>query len=82
MIKKGIVAKQGVVIGKGGYVGEDMILTDYFRPYVVRTLSFVDCFRLSRSDLMALFHYGQFPRVRVGYDRTVVPVTGVARVAH
>jgi hypothetical protein len=42
-----------------------MILSDYFRPYVIRTLSFVDCFQLSRIDFMALFHYGQFPRIRV-----------------
>jgi hypothetical protein len=42
-----------------------MILSDYFRPYVIRTLSYLDCFRLSRQAVTELFHYGQFPRIQV-----------------
>jgi hypothetical protein len=59
------VAKQGHIVGRGMYFGDDFLLTAYFRPYVVRTLTYTDCFLLESTVLKRLFQYGQFPRLQV-----------------
>ena len=63
-IKKGLVAKSGTVIGRGMYFGDDFLLTSYFRPYIVRTLTYLDCFQLDRAVIINLFQFGQFPRLQ------------------
>ncbi len=65
MIKRGLVAKCGMIIGRGQYFGDDFLLTAYFRPYVVRSLTYLDCFTLDATVLSRLFQYGQFARVQV-----------------
>ena len=66
IVQKGVVAKQGSVVGRGMYFGDDFLLTTYFRPYVVRTLTYLDCFLLENTVIHKLFQYGQFPHVQVG----------------
>jgi hypothetical protein len=65
MIRKGVVAKQGSIVGRDMYFGDDFLLTSYFRPYIVRTLTYTDCFLLDSAVLWRLFQYGQFPRLQV-----------------
>jgi hypothetical protein len=47
------------------YFGDDFLLTSYFRPYVIRTLTYLDCFTISAEVLRKLFQYGQFSRIQV-----------------
>ena len=47
------------------YFGDDFLLTSYFRPYVVRTLTYMDCFQLENTVISKLFQFGQFPRMQV-----------------
>ncbi len=65
LIKHGLVAKCGQVKGRNMYFGEDFLLTSYFRPYIVRTLTYMDCFLLENTVVWKLFQYGQFPRLQV-----------------
>ncbi|KAG9413513.1 hypothetical protein AC1031_012738 [Aphanomyces cochlioides] len=51
ILSKGIVARLGKVIGKGNFVGEDVILSNGIRHYEVRTLTFVDAMVLTRASL-------------------------------
>jgi hypothetical protein len=43
------------------HFGDDFLLTSFFRPYTVRALTFLDCFRVDRAILYQMFQYGQFP---------------------
>ncbi|OQS07281.1 voltage-gated ion channel superfamily [Thraustotheca clavata] len=61
IVSKGIVARLGRVLGKGRFFGEDVILCHGVRNYVVRTLTFVDAYSLSRVDLEAVLANGTFP---------------------
>jgi hypothetical protein len=65
MIKSGVVAKSQHIFGRGMYFGDDFLLTTYFRPYVVRTLTYMDCFQLENTVISKLFQFGQFPRLQV-----------------
>ncbi|RQM21445.1 hypothetical protein B5M09_007363 [Aphanomyces astaci] len=60
ILSKGIVARLGKVIGKGNFVGEDVILSNGVRHYEVRTLTFVDAMVLTRAGLQAVLR-GHFP---------------------
>merc|ERR1712028_333592 len=51
IVQKGLVARLGRVLGKGRYVGEDMILHSSRRHYSVVTLTFVDIQSLVQCDL-------------------------------
>ncbi|KAF0694782.1 Aste57867_14380 [Aphanomyces stellatus] len=61
IISKGIVARQGRVMGKGRFFGEDVILSHGIRKYTVRTLTYVDAYSLSRIDLDCVLSNGMFP---------------------
>ncbi|KDO27239.1 hypothetical protein SPRG_07488 [Saprolegnia parasitica CBS 223.65] len=61
IVSKGIVARLGRVLGKGRFFGEDVILCHGVRNYVVRTLTYVDAYSLSRDDLEAVLANGLFP---------------------
>ncbi|OQR83155.1 voltage-gated ion channel superfamily [Achlya hypogyna] len=61
IVSKGIVARLGRVLGKGRFFGEDVILCHGIRNYIVRTLTYVDAYSLSRDDLEAVLANGQFP---------------------
>ena len=76
IIKKGLVAKCGQIIGRQQYFGDDFLLTSYYRPYVVRALTYLECFQLEKSVVDKLFQYCQFPRllVRVAQDFCVAPL--------
>jgi CRP-like cAMP-binding protein len=64
-IRRGLAAKAGAVIAAGMHFGDDFLLTSFFRPYTVRALTFLDCFRMERAVLYQLFQYGQFPLFQV-----------------
>ena len=81
MIKKGVVAKQGHIVGRGMYFGDDFLLTSYFRPYVVRTLTYMDCFLLDNTVIHKLFQFGQFPRLQVWYQRVLFAAFGILQGA-
>ncbi|RHZ24734.1 hypothetical protein DYB37_000022 [Aphanomyces astaci] len=61
IISKGIVARMGRVMGKGRFFGEDVILSHGIRKYTVRTLTYVDAYSLSRTDLESVLSHGMFP---------------------
>ncbi|ETW07541.1 hypothetical protein H310_02033 [Aphanomyces invadans] len=61
IISKGIVARLGRVMGKGRFFGEDVILSHGIRKYTVRTLTYVDAYSLSRTDLEGVLANGMFP---------------------
>ena len=69
MIKSGVVAKSQYIFGRGMYFGDDFLLNSYFRPYVVRTLTYLDCFQLENTVIAKLFQFGQFPRLQVSSAR-------------
>jgi hypothetical protein len=64
-IRRGLAAKAGAVMAAGMHFGDDFLLTNYFRPYTVRALTFLDCFRMDRAVLYQLFQYKQFPNFQV-----------------
>jgi CRP-like cAMP-binding protein len=64
-IRRGLAAKAGAVMAAGMHFGDDFLLTHYFRPYTVRALTFLDCFRMDRAVLYQLFQYKQFPNFQV-----------------
>ena len=65
-IRRGLAAKAGAVMATGMHFGDDFLLTSYFRPYTVRALTYLDCFRLNRSVLAPhMFQHKQFPSFQV-----------------
>ena len=64
-IKSGLAGRAGYLVKSGRYFGDDMLLTDYTRPYCVRSLSFLDCFKLNRDGLMHVLDSGHFPAIKV-----------------
>ena len=64
-IRRGLAAKAGVVMATDMHFGDDFLLTSYFLPYTVRALTYLDCFRLSRSVLAHMFQHKQFPSFQV-----------------
>jgi CRP-like cAMP-binding protein len=64
-IRRGLAAKAGAIMAAGMYFGDDFLLASFFRPYTVRALTFLDCFRMDRTVLFQLFQYGQFPLFQV-----------------
>ncbi|CAK4721454.1 hypothetical protein LEN26_007381 [Aphanomyces euteiches] len=61
IVSKGIVARLGRVLGKGRFFGEDVILSHGIRHYTVRTLTYIDAYSLSRTDLESVLANGLFP---------------------
>ena len=72
ILQKGVVAKQGRVLRGGAYFGEDMILKNYKRPYSVRTLTYVDCFRLDKEKLLDIIRHDEFPATRIAIRRATI----------
>lgn len=64
-IRRGLAAKAGAVMAAGMYFGDDFLLTSYFRPYTVRALTYLDCFRMDYNVLHKMFQYNQFPSFQV-----------------
>ena len=60
IISKGLVARLGRVYRAGDVLGEDVILTHGTRHYSINTLTYVDCYTLSRKDLNEVL-CGAFP---------------------
>ncbi|RHY30659.1 hypothetical protein DYB32_004150 [Aphanomyces invadans] len=58
ILSKGFVS--AMLIGKGNFVGEDVILSTGVRHYEVRTLTFVDAMVLTRAGLQEVLR-GHFP---------------------
>ena len=64
-IRRGLAAKAGAIMAAGMYFGDDFLLASFFRPYTVRALTYLDCFRMDRSVLAQMFQYKQFPSFQV-----------------
>ena len=54
-----------MIFGRGMYFGDDFLLNSFFRPYVVRSLTYLDCFMLKNSVIEELFRFGQFQLLQV-----------------
>jgi hypothetical protein len=65
LIRNGIVGNRGIITGAGHFFGDDMILSDFVRPYGVMSLSYLDVFRLDRKDLMEAISNDKFPTIKV-----------------
>jgi len=72
IVQKGVVAKQGQILRGGAFFGEDMILKSYKRPYSVRTLTYVDCFKLTKAKLSAIIEHDEFPATRIAIRRATI----------
>lgn len=68
VVKRGILAKSGKLIGRYDVIGEDVILfliqPEARRPYRVMTLTFVDLYTLHKNDIKDALDNGEFPNVR------------------
>lgn len=91
VIRNGLAAKSGGLLHKGTFFGHDMLLTTYKRPYSVKSLTFLDCFKLSKQDLTELFATGRFPltqksvrrfTVRLAIIYKMFPVMRLLRYGH
>ncbi len=74
IIKTGIAAKNGLVVGRGQYFGEEMMLDKFNRPYAVASLSYLDAFCINRADVLDLLANHQFPRISVSIGGIVLVV--------
>lgn len=76
VVKRGILAKSGQLIGRYDVVGEDVILfliqPNARRPYRVMTLTFVDLYSLHKDDIKAALDNGEFPNVRKSMRKTAI----------
>ena len=63
IIRKGVVGCNGRIMGGGNYFGEDMILQSAVRLHDVRSLTFLDVYVLSKSDLDDVLELGNFPHI-------------------
>lgn len=72
IVQKGVVAKQGVILRGGSFFGEDMICKSYKRQYSVRTLTYVDVFRLDKKELMNIIQHDEFPATRLAIRRAAI----------
>ncbi len=75
-IRRGLAAKAGAVMATGMHFGDDFLLTSYFRPYTVRALTYLDCFRMDRSVLAHMFQHKQFPSFQVRGASQLEPELG------
>ena len=64
IVQKGVVAKQGQVLSQGRFFGEDIIMKAGRRPYLVRALTFVDCFSLRKKDLERILESADYSGMR------------------
>merc|ERR1711871_1517796 len=63
IMQRGVVAKKGQIISSGKYFGEDIIMQADRRPYMVRALTYVDVFTLSKLDLVEIMDSASFPNI-------------------
>jgi potassium voltage-gated channel Eag-related subfamily H protein 7 len=63
IMQRGVVAKKGQIIASGKYFGEDIILKSDRRAYMVRALTFVDAFCLTKTSLREIMNQASFPGV-------------------
>lgn len=65
IVKSGKALSNWVVYGPTRYFGEDMLLADFDRPHFVMSLTFLDVFRLTKTDLGGILDSGRFPAMKV-----------------
>jgi len=82
IVQKGLVARLGRVLGKGRYVGEDMILHSSRRHYSVVTLTFVDIQSLAQCDLEQIMQHGDFPLTRKIIRRSAISLCLKRYIVH
>ncbi|KAH9068889.1 hypothetical protein Ae201684P_004587 [Aphanomyces euteiches] len=63
IISKGLVARNGNILRKGNFFGEDVILKHVESSMIfdTRTLTYTDTYTLSRDDMHAILATGSFP---------------------
>ena len=62
IVQRGVVAKAGQIISSGRFFGEDIIMESDKRSYMVRALTFVDTFCLTKTDLRNIMVQCSLPR--------------------
>jgi potassium voltage-gated channel Eag-related subfamily H protein 7 len=63
IMQRGVVAKKGQIISSGKYFGEDIILQADRRAYMVRALTYVDVFTLTKTDLSLIMDSASYPNI-------------------
>ena len=63
IMQRGVVAKAGQIISSGKFFGEDIIMASDKRAYMVRALTFVDTFCLTKTSLKTIMEGAHFPGV-------------------
>lgn len=90
IVQRGLVARQGKVMGAGRFFGEDVIVHGSRRAYSVRVLTYVDVMALARDDLETVLDGGDFPQtrrlirmaaIRLALTREICRIAANARMA-
>jgi|EP00505_MAST-04D_sp_SCG-Rhode-Island_P002951 potassium voltage-gated channel Eag-related subfamily H protein 7 len=63
IVSKGVCSKMGRIISAGNYFGEDFLLENGKRMYVVRALTYLDVQLLTRVDLYEILNDGHFTNI-------------------
>ena len=61
IIQRGLIARLGRILGGGKFVGEDIILDSSRRHYSAVSVTYVDCYILSKGSLRKILDTGKFP---------------------
>ena len=64
IVQRGVVAKAGQIISSGRFFGEDIIMESDKRSYMVRALTFVDTFCLTKTDLRNIMSSAHYPGIK------------------
>jgi CRP-like cAMP-binding protein len=59
-------------VGSPKVIGEDFIMTRYFRPYSVRTLTFLDGYSLDKRVIEQLLRHDEFPNTKAVLRRHTI----------
>jgi potassium voltage-gated channel Eag-related subfamily H protein 7 len=63
IVSKGVASKLGKIYSAGSYFGEDFLLENGKRMYVVRALTYLDVQVLTRTDLYEILNDGHFTNI-------------------
>ena len=63
LLQRGVMAKKGRILGTGDYAGHDFVLHKQRRNYMVRAITYVDVFSLSKRDLEKVMSSNSLPTI-------------------
>ena len=64
IIQRGLIARLGRILGGGRFIGEDIILNSSRRHYSAVSVTYVDCYMLSKKSLKNILGTGKFPTLK------------------